>query len=129
MTDLASSLNTPMADADVEARPDATVRPVQFSPLSGIAGGKTTGPESLDILMDVPLHVSVELGRTRMPVKEVLSLQHGSVVELDRMAGEPVDVLVNDRLIARGEVVVIEDRFGIRITETISQMRRYPAEE
>jgi flagellar motor switch protein FliN/FliY len=118
-----------MAEAEAETRPDATVRPVQFSPLSGIAGGKAANPESLDILMDVPLHVSVELGRTRMPVKEVLSLQHGSVVELDRMAGEPVDVLVNDRLIARGEVVVIEDRFGIRITETISQMRRYPTEE
>ncbi len=129
MTDLNSSLEVPTAETEVDVRSDATVRPVQFSPLSSVSGSKPVNSESLDILMDVPLSVSVELGRTRMPVKEVLSLQHGSVVELDRMAGEPVDVLVNDRLIARGEVVVIEDRFGIRITETISQMRRYPTEE
>jgi flagellar motor switch protein FliN/FliY len=128
MTDPISTLNA-SAPAEVETNIDTTVRPVQFSPLAGLSSGRQNGSESLDILMDVPLQISVELGRTRMPVKEVLSLQHGSVVELDRMAGEPVDVLVNDRLIARGEVVVIEDRFGIRITETISQMRRFPAEE
>lgn len=98
-----------------------SVRPVQFSPLGGAAPTSSGPAPTLDILMDVPLQVSVELGRTRLSVKDVLALQHGSVIELERMAGEPVDVLVNDRLIARGEVVVIEDRFGIRITETISQ--------
>jgi flagellar motor switch protein FliN len=81
-------------------------------------------PASIDMLMDVPLRVTVELGRTQMSVRQVLELQNGAVVELDRMAGEAVDVLVNDKLMARGEVVVVDDKFGIRITELISQGRR-----
>jgi flagellar motor switch protein FliN len=75
---------------------------------------------NLDLLMDVMLQVVVELGRTRMPLRQVLELQQGSVVELDRLAGEAVDVYVNERLIARGEVVVVDDKFGVRITELIS---------
>lgn len=78
---------------------------------------------SLGILMGVSLQVTVELGRTHLTVRQVLDLQKGSVIELERIAGEPVDVYVNDRLIARGDVVVVDDRFGIRITELISQSR------
>jgi len=74
----------------------------------------------MDMLMDVSLQVTVELGRTRMSVRQVLDLQHGSVVELERLAGDVVDVYVNDRLIARGEVVVVDDKFGVRITELIT---------
>ncbi len=105
-------------------RPQVAVRQAQFSMLEQPTSEPLTPPSSMELLMDVPLKVSVELGRTRMAVKDVLALQHGSVVELDRLAGEPVDVLVNDKLIARGEVVVIEDKFGIRITETILPARR-----
>jgi flagellar motor switch protein FliN len=71
-------------------------------------------------LMDVPLEVRIRLGQAAMPLEEVASLQEGSVVELDRSSGDPVDVLVNDRLIARGEVVVVDDRFTVRVTEIIA---------
>jgi flagellar motor switch protein FliN/FliY len=74
----------------------------------------------MDLLMDISLKVTVELGRTRMTFHQVLELQNGSVVELDRLAGDPVDIFVNDRIIARGEVVVVDDKFGVRITELIS---------
>lgn len=75
---------------------------------------------NMDLLMDISLKVTVELGRTRMALHQVLDLQIGSVVELDRLAGEPVDVFINDRLIAHGEVVVVDDKFGVRITELVS---------
>jgi flagellar motor switch protein FliN/FliY len=78
------------------------------------------GAKNIDLLMDVTLKVTVELGRTRMLLRQVLELQHGSVVELDRLAGDPVDVFVNEHLIARGEVVVVDDKFGVRITELFS---------
>lgn len=79
---------------------------------------------SIDFLMDVPLKVSAELGRSEMQIKEILQLGPGSVIELDRLAGEPVNLLVNGKLIARGEVVVIDENFGIRITEIISPAER-----
>jgi len=75
---------------------------------------------SMELLMDVSLRVTVELGRTLMQLRQVLDLQQGSVVELERLAGDPVDVFVNDRLMARGEVVVVDDKFGVRITELVS---------
>jgi flagellar motor switch protein FliN/FliY len=78
----------------------------------------------LDLLLDIPLQVSVELGRTRLTVSEILSLRVGSVLELDKMAGEPGDVLVNGTLIARGEVVVVDEKFGIRIVEVLPAARR-----
>jgi flagellar motor switch protein FliN len=74
---------------------------------------------NLDMLMDVPLKISVELGRTKMPLRQTLELVQGSVIELDRLAGDPVDVFVNDRLLAKGEVVVVDDKFAVRITEII----------
>lgn len=107
-----------------QAEAGVTVRSARFEPLAAPAASAAADPASLDLLMDVPLRVTVELGRTRMSVRQVLELQNGSVVELDRMAGEPVDVMVNDRLMARGEVVVVDDKFGIRITEIVVGGRR-----
>ena len=76
------------------------------------------------MLMDIPLQVTVELGRTKRSVKEILELSSGSIIELDKLAGEPVDILVNNRLIAKGEVVVIDENFGVRVTDIVSQSDR-----
>ncbi|MBL8934277.1 MAG: flagellar motor switch protein FliN [Archangium sp.] len=78
----------------------------------------------LDLLLDVPLDVTVELGRSRMSIQELLGLSPGSVIELDKIAGEPLDIVVNERLIARGEAVVVNDKFGIRITDIVSKTER-----
>jgi len=77
-----------------------------------------------DLLLDVPLEVTVQLGRTRLSIQDLLGLSPGSVIELDKVAGEPLDIVVNDRLIARGEAVVMNDKFGIRITDIISRADR-----
>jgi flagellar motor switch protein FliN/FliY len=87
------------------------------------ARGQST-VQSLDFILDIPLKVSVELGRTRLPIRDILQLSQGSVVELSKFAGEPLEVLVNDRLIARGEVVVVNEKFGIRLTDIISPVER-----
>ena len=78
----------------------------------------------LDMLLDVPLEVNVELGRTRMTIQDLLTLGPGSVIELDKVAGEALDILVNGRLVARGEAVVVNDKFGIRITDIVSPQER-----
>jgi len=96
------------------------VRSVQFGALES-GGLATPTPSSIDLLRDVPLVVQAELGRSRMQVKEILKLGEGSVIELDKEAGDPVDILVNNKLIARGEVVEIEGNFGVRITEIINR--------
>lgn len=83
------------------------------------ARAASKGQTSLDMLMDVPLKITVELGRTRMSLRQTLDLVQGSVIELDRLAGDPVDVFVNERLLAKGEVVVVDDKFAVRITELI----------
>jgi flagellar motor switch protein FliN len=75
---------------------------------------------NIELLLDVAMRITVELGRTRMKLSHILELQPGSVIELDRLAGDPVDILVNDHRVARGEVVVVEDKFGVRITEMLS---------
>lgn len=80
--------------------------------------------KNLNMLLDIPLQVTVELGRTKRSVKEILELSPGSIIELDKLAGEPVDILVNNRLIAKGEVVVIDENFGVRVTDIISQSDR-----
>jgi flagellar motor switch protein FliN len=79
----------------------------------------TEFPTNLDVLLDVPVKISVELGSCQMPMRDVLQLSIGSVVQLDKVADAPVDLYVNQKLVARGEVVVVEDRFGIKITEII----------
>ncbi len=78
----------------------------------------------LDMLLDVPLDVSVELGRCRMTIQDLLGLSPGSIIELDKVAGEPLDILINDRLVARGEAVVVNDKFGVRITDIVSPQER-----
>lgn len=78
-------------------------------------------PPNLDVVMDVPVEISVELGSCRMPMREVLQLGIGSVIQLDKVADAPVDIFVNRKLIAKGEVVVVEDRFGIKVTEIFSK--------
>jgi flagellar motor switch protein FliN/FliY len=93
------------------------LKPTKARPTAG-------NEESLEILMDIPLQISVELGRVKMIVKDVVELGSGSIIEIDKAAGEPVDVLVNGKVVARGEVVVIEDNFGVRITEILSQQDR-----
>jgi len=80
--------------------------------------------QRLDRLLDVPLNVDVELGRTRMTIQDLLALGPGSIIELDKVAGSPLDILVNDRLLARGEAVVVNDKFGIRITDIVSPQER-----
>lgn len=79
---------------------------------------------NLDLILDIPLKVTVELGRTKMPVSELLNLTQGSVIELTKLAGEPMEVLVNDKLIARGEAVVVNEKFGVRLTDIISPSER-----
>lgn len=82
------------------------------------------GQRNLDMLMDIPLRVTVELGRTKQSIKEILELGAGSIIELDKLAGEPVDILVNEKLVAEGEVVVIDENFGVRVTDIVSQHDR-----
>lgn len=96
-------------------------------PAAGAVKPNIKESNNIDLFMDVMLKVTVELGRSRMSLQQVLELQNGSVVELDRLAGDPVDVFVNDLLIARGEVVVVDDKFGVRITEVISPENRKSA--
>lgn len=110
------------APSPFQADPVA-VRSAQFAPLhTGLSPEQASG---LDLILDVPLRVTVELGRTRMPIRDVLELGKGSVVELNKLVGEPVDMLVNGKLIAKGEVVVIDENFGIRVTDIVSPMERF----
>ncbi len=112
-----------MAPPPMYAMPpqDYNIAPAQFQSfmappdLSGIA------PENIDLIMDVPLEVTVELGRTSKSIKEILDFSPGTIIELDKLAGEPIDVLVNGKFVAKGEVVVIEESFGIRVTEIIKE--------
>ena len=89
------------------------------------SGSKADGPMSdINMVLDIPVQLSVELGRTKVPIKHILQLGQGSVVELDALAGEPMDVLVNGYLIAQGEVVVVNDKFGIRLTDVVTPSER-----
>jgi flagellar motor switch protein FliN/FliY len=99
------------------------VQPVQF-PSLGNPPYVQADDTNLNLLLDIPLRVTVELGRTSKQIKEILELSQGSVIELDKLAGEPVDILVNNKLIAKGEVVVIDENFGVRVTEIVSQWDR-----
>jgi flagellar motor switch protein FliN/FliY len=100
-----------------------TIQPAAFSSFEQV---NLAEPEAknLDMLLDIPLHVTVELGRTKRSVKEILEISPGSILELDKLAGEPVDILVNNKLVAKGEVVVIDENFGVRVTDIISQSDR-----
>ncbi len=97
--------------------------PADFPPI-GAAGGAAAGGAGIDLLLEVPMVLTVELGRTERQIRDVLSLQPGSIVELDRLAGEPVDLMVNGHLIAHAEVVVVDENFGVRITDIVSPQER-----
>ncbi len=98
------------------------VQPAQFTPLSTEA--VAVNDANIGLILDVPLQVTVELGRTKKSIREILELSNGSIVELDKLAGEPVDIHINGKLLARGEVVVIDENFGVRITDIVSPMER-----
>ena len=112
-----------MAESALEAAEQAVsslqTDPVPFEPAAFTKGGAEEPAKGLDLLADVNLNVKIELGRTRMLVEDVLKLGEGAVVELDKLAGDPVDVYVNERHIARGEVLVLNDNFCVRINEII----------
>ncbi|QUL98606.1 MAG: flagellar motor switch protein FliN [Candidatus Fermentithermobacillus carboniphilus] len=97
-----------------------TIRAAVFEELPKVQGQETP-ISGMDVLMDIPLSISVELGKARCYVKDLLNLTTGSIVELDRLAGDPVDILVNGKLFARGEVVVIDENFGVRIQEIVTK--------
>jgi flagellar motor switch protein FliN/FliY len=101
---------------------NVVVQPAQFAPLR--ASGVNVSDSNIGMIMDVPLQITVELGRTKKLIREILELAPGSVVELDKLAGEPVDILVNGKIVAKGEVVVIDENFGVRITSIVSMQER-----
>lgn len=100
----------------------------QVAPLEqfeSTAGGEFNEDNpNLDVILDIPVTISMEVGATQIPIRNLLQLNQGSVIELDRLAGEPLDVLVNGRLIAHGEVVMVNEKFGIRLTDVVSQQER-----
>jgi flagellar motor switch protein FliN len=100
------------------------VSPVAFDNFSSSNGGAPAAGNDINMILDIPVQLTVELGRTRIPIKHILQLAQGSVVELDALAGEPMDVLVNGYLIAQGEVVVVNDKFGIRLTDIVTPSER-----
>jgi len=105
---------------------DDGAQAVELEQLEDEGGPRTfdgNGPE-LDVILDIPVRISMEVGCTQIPIRNLLQLNQGSVVELDRLAGEPLDVLVNGTLIAHGEVVMVNDKFGIRLTDVVSQSER-----
>ncbi|WP_232697042.1 flagellar motor switch phosphatase FliY [Brevibacillus daliensis] len=104
-------------------QPQANVKPAQFAAFQTPASSGIDD-QNLGLLLDIPLQVTVELGRTKKLIKDILDLSAGSIIQLDKLAGEPVDILVNNKLIAKGEVVVIDENFGVRVTDIISQWDR-----
>ena len=112
------NINTEIQEIPVGKTAEAIAEKPAMKPEAKPA--ETPGESNIDLLLDVSLRVTVELGRTRMKLAQILELQHGSVVELDRLAGDPVDIFVNDRMVAHGEVVVVDDKFGVRITDMVA---------
>lgn len=113
-----------MAEQTAATPPASTpAQPHVFQQL-GIGAGQGAAHNDLDMIMDIPVQLSVELGRTKMPIKNLLQLAQGSVVELSGLAGEPLDVLINGFLIAQGEVVVVNEKLGIRVTDIITPSER-----
>ncbi len=120
----ADTTDQPGAEAATAAASD-DYETASFGELSAEARAPAGDPaENLDVILDVPVTLSLEVGRTHMSVGELLQISQGSVVELDRLAGEPLDVLVNGTLVAHGEIVVVNDKFGIRLTDVVSPAER-----
>jgi flagellar motor switch protein FliN len=117
------------AAALAESKPTAAteveqVSPAPFANLAAAVPATTGAGNDINMILDIPVQLTVELGRTRIPIKHILQLAQGSVVELETLAGEPMDVLVNGYLIAQGEVVVVNDKFGIRLTDIVTPSER-----
>ena len=125
----ASGIATDTAQADAAAGQQLSseegYEPAEIEDENGGAVARQrNGDANLDVILDIPVTLSMEIGRTRVSIQDLLQLAKGSVVELDRMAGEPLDVLVNGTLVARGEVVVVNDKFGVRLNDVISPADR-----
>ena len=108
----------------VTGETNADVQPAPMEELAATAAESTTGVPDLDVIMDIPVRIAMEVGNTEISIRNLLQLSQGSVIELDRLAGEPLDVMVNGTLIAHGEVVVVNEKFGIRMTDVISPSER-----
>jgi flagellar motor switch protein FliN len=106
-----------------QAAPKAQAQGAAFEELKAEGNGQGKSRD-MDFLLDIPLEITVQLGRVRMLIKDLLQLGQGSVVELEKIAGEPMEILVNDKLVARGEVVVVNEKFGVRLTDIISPTER-----
>ena len=111
-------------DSDAQQLESEQGGPLSGDPVSQYGGSGEVPVNDINMVLDIPVQLSVELGRTRVPIKYILQLAQGSVVELDALAGEPMDVLVNGYLIAQGEVVVVNDKFGIRLTDVVTPSER-----
>lgn len=116
----------PSSDVASEiAAPVESVAPASFTNFGGASAVPSgTAGNDINMILDIPVQLTVELGRTRIPIKHILQLAQGSVVELETLAGEPMDVLINGYLIAQGEVVVVNDKFGIRLTDIVTPSER-----
>ena len=117
------------AETVVETQPATPTKPTKsestvFGSISADTNSETVTANNLDLVMDIPVQLTVELGHTRMPIRNLLQLAQGSVVELNELAGEPLDVYVNRCLVAQGEVVVVNEKFGIRLTDIITPSER-----
>ena len=113
-------------DAEMDGGGDMAgpAEPAQFQSLAESGGGGGSNEIDMDVLLDVPVTIGMEIGRAKISIRNLLQMNQGSIIELDRLAGEPLDVMVNGMLIAHGEVVVVNDRFGIRLTDVISPAER-----
>jgi flagellar motor switch protein FliN/FliY len=121
---LAESKGAGSREVASEVAPAETVAPAAFANFTSTGAVGTGTGNDLNMILDIPVQLTVELGRTRIPIKHILQLAQGSVVELETLAGEPMDVLVNGYLIAQGEVVVVNDKFGIRLTDIVTPSER-----
>lgn len=124
MSDANNTEDTPTADDDWAAAmaEQQQAAPTPFAPLT--PGTEASVGRDISMILDIPVQLTVELGRTKISIKHILQLAQGSVVELDAMAGEPMDVLVNGYLIAQGEVVVVNEKFGVRLTDIVTPSER-----
>lgn len=118
----AEESETQIKAEDSKAQTKAEVKTAQFANVQDTA--KPAAQRNIDFILDIPLNITVELGKTQMLINDLLQLGQGSVVELSKLAGEPMEVLVNQKLIARGEVVVVNEKFGVRLTDIVSPLER-----
>lgn len=121
---MADNINTGADDLSAAAG-RGQVRPAQYAPLDDDAATPASSTlNDIDLVVDVPVQVTVELGRAKMQIRNLLKLSYGSVIELDMLAGEPLEVVVNGCLVAQGEVVIVNDRYGIRLTDIVTPAER-----